>query len=184
MTRLETLYRKEIAPQLQKSMGFANPMQVPRIEKLCLNMGVGEALTDKNALEQAVNDMRLIVGQQPVITKAKKSIAGFKIRAGWAVGCKVTLRRTNMYEFLDRLIHVAIPRIRDFRGISPKSIDVQGNVSLGITEQLIFPEISYSEKEVIRGLDICIVTSATEVAHTYALLKAFKFPFKEMSSTE
>jgi large subunit ribosomal protein L5 len=182
MIGLENTYRKEIAPKLQEQLGLANPMQVPRLEKLCINMGVGEAINDKTAMEQALNDMRLISGQQPVVTKARKSVAGFKIRAGWPIGCKVTLRRARMYEFLERLIHVAIPRIRDFRGISDKVIDAQGNLSIGINEQLIFPEISYDDKEVIRGLDISIVTSTTNAAHTRALLAAFKFPFRGTDS--
>ena len=184
MSRLQNVYHKEIAPKLQEQLGLSNPMQVPRLEKLCLNMGVGQAVNDKTALEGALEDMRLISGQKPVTTKARKSIAGFKIRAGWPIGCKVTLRRKRMYEFLDRLINIAIPRIRDFRGISDKVIDAQGNLSLGIDEQLIFPEIGYTDKDVVRGLDICIVTNTTNAAHSRALLSAFKFPFRNTEPKE
>lgn len=179
MTRLETLYRQEVAPRLIKELGLSNTMQAPRLTKISLNMGVSEALTDKEALEHAVKDMRVIAGQQPVITKAKKSIAGFKIRSGWPIGCKLTLRRAHMYEFLDRLINVAIPRIRDFRGISPKVIDKQGNASIGISEQLIFPEVDYDKTDTVRGMDITLVTNTTIEAHTKALLLAFQFPFRE-----
>lgn len=178
MTRLENLYRREIAPKLVSELGLTNVMQAPRLVKITLNMGVGEAINDKGVLEHAVQNMRVISGQQPVITRVRKSIAGFKIRAGWPIGCKATLRRARMYEFLDRLINVAIPRIRDFRGISPRSIDRQGNLSLGISEQIIFPEVDYDEIDKLRGMDVAIATSSTSYEHTHALLSAFNFPFR------
>jgi large subunit ribosomal protein L5 len=153
-------------------------MEVPRIEKITLNMGVGEAIGDKKVMEFAVNDMRLIAGQQPVVTHARKSVAGFKIREGWPIGCKVTLRRERMYEFLDRLINIAIPRIRDFRGMSPKAFDGRGNYSMGVREQIIFPEIDYDKVDTLRGLDIVITTSAKSDEEGRALLQAFQFPFK------
>ena len=160
MARLKEVYQKEIAPKLQKELGLDNVMEVPRITKVTLNMGVGEAIGDKKALENAVADLTLISGQKPVINNARKSIAGFKVRQGWPVGTKVTLRRERMYEFLERLISVAIPRIRDFRGISPKQFDGRGNFSMGVNEQIIFPEIDYEKIDKLRGLDITVTTSA------------------------
>ncbi|GMG88634.1 50S ribosomal protein L5 [Biformimicrobium ophioploci] len=178
MARLKELYTKELAPKLKDELGLDNVMSVPRITKITINMGVGEAVADKKVLENAVGDMTAITGQKPVVTKARKSIAGFKIRDGWPIGCKVTLRGERMYEFLDRLIGIAIPRIRDFRGISPKQFDGRGNFSMGVTEQIIFPEIDYDKVDKLRGLDICITTTATSDEHGRALLKAFNFPFK------
>ena len=178
MARLKDLYSKEIAPKLKEELGLANVMEVPRITKITLNMGVGEAVGDKKVLENAVNDLIKIAGQKAVVTNARKSIAGFKIRDGWPIGCKVTLRKERMYEFMDRLISVAIPRIRDFRGISPKQFDGRGNFSMGVTEQIIFPEIDYDKVDKLRGLDICITTTARTDEEGRALLKAFNFPFK------
>ncbi|MBE8718638.1 50S ribosomal protein L5 [Cellvibrio polysaccharolyticus] len=178
MARLKELYKKELAPKLVEELGLANVMEVPRITKITLNMGVGEAVGDKKVLENAVNDLVKISGQKVVVTNARKSIAGFKIRDGWPIGCKVTLRSDRMYEFLDRLIAVAIPRIRDFRGISPKQFDGRGNFSMGVTEQIIFPEIDYDKVDKLRGLDICITTTARTDEEGRALLKAFNFPFK------
>ena len=178
MARLKEVYTKEIAPQLKSELELDNVMEIPRITKITINMGVGEALADKKALENAVADMEKIAGQKPVVTKARKSIAGFKIREGWPIGCKVTLRRERMYEFLDRLINISIPRIRDFRGISPKQFDGRGNFSMGVNEQIIFPEIDYDKVDKLRGLDICISTSARNDDEGRALLKAFNFPFK------
>ncbi len=178
MARLKELYTKEIAPKLKAELGLANVMEVPRITKITLNMGVGEAVGDKKVLENAVGDLTKIGGQKVVVTKARKSIAGFKIREEWPIGCTVTLRKDRMYEFLDRLITVAIPRIRDFRGISPKQFDGRGNFSMGVTEQIIFPEIDYDKVDKVRGLDICITTTARTDEEGRALLKAFNFPFK------
>jgi|SRR5690606_21462172 large subunit ribosomal protein L5 len=178
MARLKELYNKELAPKLKEELGLANVMEVPRITKITLNMGVGEAVGDKKVLENAVADLEKITGQKVVVTAARKSIAGFKIRDGWPIGCKVTLRKERMYEFLDRLITVAIPRIRDFRGISPKQFDGRGNFSMGVTEQIIFPEIDYDKVDKLRGLDICITTTARTDEEGRALLKAFNFPFK------
>jgi large subunit ribosomal protein L5 len=178
MARLKELYNKELAPKLKQELGLANVMEVPRITKITINMGVGEAVGDKKILENAVNDLVKIAGQKAVVTAARKSIAGFKIRDGWPIGCKVTLRKERMYEFLDRLITVAIPRIRDFRGISPKQFDGRGNFSMGVTEQIIFPEIDYDKVDRLRGLDICITTTARTDEEGRALLKAFNFPFK------
>jgi len=178
MARLKDLYNKEIAPKLKTELGLANVMEVPRITKITLNMGVGEAVGDKKVLENAVGDLTKISGQKVVVTAARKSIAGFKIREEWPIGCKVTLRKDRMYEFLDRLVTIAIPRIRDFRGISPKQFDGRGNFSMGVTEQIIFPEIDYDKVDKIRGLDICITTSARTDDEGRALLKAFNFPFK------
>jgi len=178
MARLQELYRDTIAGKLQETFNFNSAMEVPRITKITLNMGVGEAVGDKKVLEFAVDDMRRIAGQQPIITHARKSIAGFKIREGWPIGCKVTLRRERMYEFLDRLINVAIPRIRDFRGLNPKSFDGRGNYSMGVREQIIFPEIDYDKVDTLRGLDITITTTAKTDAEGRALLAAFQFPFK------
>jgi large subunit ribosomal protein L5 len=179
MARLEELYKKTLAPQIQKELGLANVMEIPKIEKITLNMGVGEAARDRKLMDGAYADMTKIAGQKPVVTKARKSIAGFKIRDEMAIGCKVTLRGERMYEFLDRLVTIAIPRIRDFRGLSPKSFDGRGNYSMGISEQIVFPEIDYDKVDRIRGLDITITTSAKTNDHGRALLKAFKFPLKE-----
>ena len=178
MARLKDLYNKELAPKLKEELGLANVMEVPRITKITLNMGVGEAVGDKKVLDNAVGDLTKISGQKVVVTTARKSIAGFKIREDWPIGCKVTLRKNRMYEFLDRLVTVAIPRIRDFRGISPKQFDGRGNFSMGVTEQIIFPEIDYDKVDKIRGLDICITTTARTDDEGRALLKAFNFPFK------
>ncbi|MFC6634514.1 50S ribosomal protein L5 [Microbulbifer taiwanensis] len=178
MAKLKELYTKELAPKLKEELGLDNVMAVPRITKITINMGVGEAVGDKKVLEHAVNDMTAITGQKPIITKARKSIAGFKIRDGWPIGCKVTLRGERMYEFLERLVDIAIPRIRDFRGISPKQFDGRGNFSMGVTEQIIFPEIDYDKVDKLRGLDICITTTAANDDQGRALLKAFNFPFK------
>ena len=178
MATLKEQYRNEIAPKLKDELGLANVMEVPRITKITLNMGVGEAVGDKKVLENALADMTKIAGQKPVVTKSRKSIAGFKIRDGWPIGCKVTLRDERMYEFLERLIGIAIPRIRDFRGVSPKSFDGRGNFAMGVTEQIIFPEINYDEVDTLRGMDITITTSASSDEHGRALLRAFNFPFK------
>jgi len=178
MARLKELYSKELAPKLKDELGLANVMEVPRITKITINMGVGEAVGDKKVLENAIGDLEKIAGQKVVVTKARKSIAGFKIRDGWPIGCKVTLRKDRMYEFLDRLVSIAIPRIRDFRGISPKQFDGRGNFSMGVGEQIIFPEIDYDKVDKLRGLDICITTTARNDEEGRALLKAFNFPFK------
>ena len=178
MIRLKELYRNELTEKLKAELSLANVMEVPRVTKITLNMGVGEAIGDKKALESAVSDLALISGQKPVVTKARKSIAGFKVRRGWPIGAKVTLRRNRMYDFLERLIGIAIPRIRDFRGISPKQFDGRGNFSMGISEQIIFPEIDYEKIDKIRGMDITITTTARNDAEGLALLKAFNFPLK------
>ena len=178
MATLKERYRSEIAPKLKDELGLANVMEVPRVTKITLNMGVGEAVGDKKVLENAVSDMQKIAGQKPVVTKSRKSIAGFKIRDGWPIGCKVTLRDERMYEFLDRLIAIAIPRIRDFRGVSGKQFDGRGNFAMGITEQIIFPEIDYDKVDKLRGMDIVITTSAKNDEQGRALLTAFNFPFK------
>jgi large subunit ribosomal protein L5 len=178
MARLQQHYRDTVVARLRERFGYGNVMAVPRITKITLNMGVGEAVGDKKVMEHAVSDLALISGQKPIVTKARKSIAGFKIREGWPVGCKVTLRRERMYEFLDRLINIAIPRIRDFRGFSAKAFDGQGNYSLGVREQIIFPEIDYDRIDTLRGLDITITTSARTDEEGRALLEAFNFPFK------
>ena len=178
MSSLKEIYNNEIAPKLMKELNLTNVMQVPRLTKITLNMGVGEAIGDKKTLESAVSDMTLISGQKPVITKARKSIAGFKVREGWPIGVKVTLRASRMYDFLERLIGIAIPRIRDFRGISPKQFDGRGNFSMGVSEQIIFPEIDYDKIDKLRGLDIAITTTATNDDEGRALLKAFNFPLK------
>ena len=178
MATLKDKYKSELAPQLQEELGLDNVMEVPRITKITLNMGVGEALGDKKVLENAVADMEKIAGQKVVVTKARKSIAAFKVRDGWPIGCKVTLRSERMYEFLERLISVAIPRIRDFRGISPKSFDGRGNFAMGVTEQIIFPEIDYDKVDALRGMDITITTSARTDDEGRALLRAFNFPLK------
>jgi len=178
MASLKKLYKDELAPKLQKELGLKNVMEIPRITKITLNMGVGEAIGDKKVLEHAVKDLEQISGQKVVVTKARKSIAGFKVREDWPVGCKVTLRQERMYEFLERLVAISIPRIRDFRGISPKQFDGKGNFSMGVTEQIIFPEIEYDKIDKLRGLDICITTTARNDEEGRALLKAFNFPFK------
>lgn len=178
MARLQEKFKKEIAPALQKQLG-CNAMQVPKITKITLNMGVGEAVNDKKVMEFAVNDLEKIAGQKVIVTKAKKSVAGFKIRDGWPIGCKVTLRRDNMYEFLDRLITIYLPRVRDFRGLTTRSMDGQGNFSMGVKEQTICPEIDFDKVDATRGFDICITTSAKTDEEAVALLKAFNFPFKE-----
>jgi large subunit ribosomal protein L5 len=178
MSRLQTLYREQLAGDLKERFGYKSAMQVPRIEKITINMGVGEAIADKKVLEHAVSDLKSISGQQPIITHARKSVAAFKVREGWPVGCKVTLRRERMYEFLDRLISIAIPRIRDFRGMSAKAFDGRGNYSLGLKEQIVFPEIDYDKIDALRGMDITITTSAKSDAEARALLEAFKFPFR------
>lgn len=179
MARLLEFYRKEVIPKLQKKFSYSSVMEVPRILKVTLNMGVGEAALDKKVLTHAIADLEKIAGQKPVPTLARKSIAGFKIREGWPIGCKVTLRRSHMYEFLDRLITVSLPRVRDFRGVSSKSFDGRGNYSLGIKEQIVFPEIEYDKIDVLRGMDITITTSAKTNKEAFALLSAFNFPFKE-----
>ena len=178
MSRLQADYQDRIVGELKEKLGYTSVMQVPRIEKITLNMGVGEAIADKKVMDNAVKDLRQIAGQQPIVTHARKSVAAFKIREGWPIGCKVTLRRERMYEFLDRLINVAIPRIRDFRGMSPKAFDGRGNYSMGVREQIIFPEIDYDKIDVLRGLDITITTSARTNDEGRALLEAFKFPFR------
>ncbi len=178
MSRLQKEYQEEIVGKLMERFGYSTVMQVPRIEKVSLNMGVGEAIADKKVMDHAVSDLRAIAGQAPIVTKARKSVAAFKVREGWPVGCKVTLRRERMYEFLDRLIGIAIPRIRDFRGLSPKAFDGRGNYSMGVKEQIMFPEIDYDKIDVLRGLDITITTSARTDEEGRALLEAFKFPFR------
>ncbi|MGD8207154.1 MAG: 50S ribosomal protein L5 [Thiohalocapsa sp.] len=178
MSRLQTIYRERIVDELKQRFGYTSVMQVPRIEKVTLNMGVGEAINDKKIMENAVRDLTQISGQKPIVTKARKSVAGFKIREGWPIGCKVTLRRERMYEFLDRLINIAIPRIRDFRGLSPKAFDGRGNYSMGVREQIIFPEIDYDKIDALRGLDVVITTSARSDEEGKALLDAFQFPFR------
>lgn len=178
MARLKERYKKELAPKLREELGLKNVMEVPRITKITINMGVGEAVGDKKVLESAVSDLEKIAGQKVVVTKARKSIAGFKIRDGWPIGCKVTLRSDRMYEFLDRLVSIAIPRIRDFRGISPKQFDGRGNYTLGVNEQIIFPEIEYDKIDKLRGMDICITTTARNDDEGRALLRAFNFPFR------
>ncbi len=178
MPRLQSEYQEKIVGQLMERFGYDSVMQVPRIVKITLNMGVGEAVADKKIMDHAVSDLTALAGQKPIVTYARKSVAAFKIREGWPVGCKVTLRRDRMYEFLDRLINVAIPRIRDFRGVSPKAFDGRGNYSLGVKEQIIFPEIDYDKIDTLRGLDITITTSARTNEEGRALLEAFKFPFR------
>ena len=178
MARLKDFYKETVVKQLTEQFGYTSSMQVPRIEKIILNMGVGEAVADKKVMENAVDDMQKIAGQKPVVTKAKKSVAAFKIRDDYPVGCKVTLRRERMYEFLDRLITVAIPRIRDFRGISGKSFDGRGNYNMGVKEQIIFPEIEYDKIDALRGMNITITTTAKTDEEARALLSAFSFPFR------
>lgn len=178
MTRLEQHYRDTVIKQLTEKFSYKSAMEVPRIVKVTLNMGLGEAVGDKKIIEHALSDMKLISGQQPVVTLARKSIAGFKIREEWPIGCKVTLRRARMYEFLDRLINIAIPRIRDFRGLNGRAFDGRGNYSMGVKEQIIFPEIDYDKIDTLRGMDICITTTARTDEEGRALLEAFRFPLR------
>ncbi|KAA2286332.1 50S ribosomal protein L5 [Arenimonas fontis] len=178
MTRLEKIYKEQVVPKLIERFGYKNPMQVPRISKITLNMGVGEAVGNKKVLENAVDEMAKISGQKPVTTKARVSVASFKIRDGWPIGCKVTLRRARMYEFLDRLINVSLPRVRDFRGVSARSFDGRGNFNMGVKEQIIFPEIDFDAVDAIRGMDIAITTTAKTNEEAKALLEAFNFPFR------
>ncbi|HGO7169280.1 TPA: 50S ribosomal protein L5 [Neisseria meningitidis] len=178
MARLREFYKETVVPELVKQFGYKSVMEVPRIEKITLNMGVGEAVADKKVMEHAVSDLEKIAGQKPVVTVARKSIAGFKIRDNYPVGCKVTLRRDRMFEFLDRLITIALPRVRDFRGVSGKSFDGRGNYNMGVREQIIFPEIEYDKIDALRGLNITITTTAKTDEEAKALLSLFKFPFK------
>ena len=181
MARLREFYKNTVVPELVKQFGYKSVMEVPRIEKITLNMGVGEAVADKKVMEHAVSDLEKIAGQKPVVTVARKSIAGFKIRDNYPVGCKVTLRRDQMFEFLDRLITIALPRVRDFRGVSGKSFDGRGNYNMGVREQIIFPEIEYDKIDALRGLNITITTTAKTDEEAKALLSLFKFPFKGYS---
>ena len=184
MTNLKEKYVNEIVPELIKELGYGNVMQVPKVEKITLNMGVGESVTDKKAIEKAQADLESITGQRPLATKSKKSVATYKIREGFPIGCKVTLRKSRMYDFLDRLVNIALPRIRDFRGLNKKSFDGNGNYSIGIKEQIIFPEIDYDNIDKIRGLDITITTTAKTDEEALALLKAFNFPIKDKQEAE
>ena len=177
-TRLEKIYKEEVAPALMKKFGYTNPMEVPKITKITINMGVGEAATNKKILENAVADLAKITGQKPITTKSRVSVASFKIRDGWPIGCKVTLRRAKMYEFLDRLISISLPRVRDFRGVSGRSFDGRGNYNMGVKEQIIFPEIDFDAVDAIRGMDIAITTTAKTNEEAKALLEAFRFPFR------
>jgi large subunit ribosomal protein L5 len=177
-TRLQKIYQEEVVPKLMQRFGYANVMQVPRLTKITLNMGVGEAATNKKVLENAVADMGKIAGQKPVVTKARVSVASFKIRDGWPIGCKVTLRRNRMYEFLDRLVNISLPRVRDFRGVSGRSFDGRGNYNMGVKEQIIFPEIDFDQVDAMRGMDIAISTTARTDEEAKALLEAFRFPFR------
>ncbi|GAB3313278.1 50S ribosomal protein L5 [Luteimonas notoginsengisoli] len=177
-TRLEKFYKEEVVPKLMEKFGYTNPMQVPRLTKITLNMGVGEAATNKKILENAVADMSKISGQKPIVTKSRVSVASFKIRDGWPIGCKVTLRRSKMYEFLDRLVNVSLPRVRDFRGVSGRSFDGRGNFNMGVKEQIIFPEIDFDQVDALRGMDIAITTTAKTNDEARALLEAFRFPFR------
>ncbi len=178
ITRLEKHYKENVVPKLMEKFGYTNPMQVPRLTKITLNMGVGEAVGNKKILENAVADMVKIGGQKPVVTKARVSVASFKIRDGWPIGCKVTLRRAHMFEFLDRLVNVALPRVRDFRGVSGRAFDGRGNYNMGIKEQIIFPEIDYDQVDALRGMDIAITTTARSNEEARALLEGFGFPFR------
>jgi large subunit ribosomal protein L5 len=179
MARLQKYYQQTVVPALMKELGYQNPMRVPRIEKITINMGVGDAVSDKKLIENAVTDMTKIAGQKPLLCKSRKSIASFKLREGLAIGVKVTLRGARMYEFLDRLVSIAMPRIRDFRGVSPRSFDGRGNYNFGVKEQIIFPEIQYDQVDKIRGMDITITTTATDDKAGRALLTAFNFPFRK-----
>ncbi len=183
MSRLQEFYRKDVVPQLMERLGLANRMSVPQFSKITLNMGVGEALADRKTLEHAMNDLARISGQKPVQCKARISVASFKVREGYPIGCMVTLRRERMYEFLDRLINIAIPRIRDFRGLPPRSFDGRGNYNMGVREQIIFPEINYDQVDTIRGLDIAITTTARNDEEGRALLEAFNFPLRSKERT-
>jgi large subunit ribosomal protein L5 len=178
MARLKDFYQDTVIGQLKEQFGYKNPMQIPRLTKITLNMGVGEAVADRKVMEHAVADMTRIAGQKPIVINARKSVAGFKVREGWPVGCKVTLRREQMYEFLDRLINIAIPRIRDFRGLNARAFDGRGNYNMGVREQIIFPEIDYDKIDALRGMDITFTTTATTDEEGRALLKAFNFPFR------
>lgn len=178
MARLQEFYKDSVTKQLMEQFGYRSVMEVPRIKKITLNMGVGEAVADKKIMDNAVGDMQKIAGQKPIVTKSRKSIAGFKIREGYPIGCMVTLRRKQMYEFMDRLVSIAIPRVRDFRGLSGKSFDGRGNFNMGVREQIIFPEIEYDKIDALRGMNITITTSAKTDEEARALLAAFKFPFK------
>ena len=177
-TSLEKFYKEEVVPSLTKQFGYANPMEVPKITKITINMGVGEAATNKKILENAVADLAKITGQKPITTKSRVSVASFKIRDGWPIGCKVTLRRAKMYEFFDRLVNISLPRVRDFRGVSARSFDGRGNYNMGVKEQIIFPEIDYDQVDALRGMDIAITPTAKTDAEAKALLEAFKFPFR------
>ncbi len=179
MARLSEKYMNLIRPQLKEKFGLKNIFEVPKLEKIVVNIGVGEAVSDSKIINNAINDLTQITGQKPIITKAKKSIAGFKLRKGLNIGCKVTLRKKRMYEFLDRLIFIALPRVRDFKGLSKKSFDGSGNYSIGIKEQIIFPEINYDKIDKVRGMDISIATSTSNQEHAYELLKSFNLPFKD-----
>lgn len=178
MTGLQQRYVEEIHPSLMEKYSYGNAMRVPRLQKVTLNMGVGEAISDRKIMDNAVSDLTLITGQKPIVTKARRSVAAFKVREGYIVGCKVTLRRERMYEFVERLIGIAIPRMRDFRGLNPRSFDGRGNFSLGVTEQIIFPEIDYDKIDKVRGLDVTVTTSARTDEEGLALLQAFNFPFR------
>lgn len=178
MAAFQEIYKTDVVPKLKEELKIENPMAIPRITKITLNMGVGEALGDKKILENAVKELEMISGQKPIVTKARKSVAGFKVREDWPIGCKVTLRSERMYEFLERLVTIAIPRIRDFRGISPKQFDGRGNFSMGVSEQIIFPEIEYDKVDALCGLDICITTTAKTDEEGRALLRAFNFPLR------
>jgi large subunit ribosomal protein L5 len=177
-TRLEKHYKEVVVPKLMEKFGYTNVMQVPRLSKITLNMGVGEAVGNKKILENAVADLTKVCGQKPIVTKARVSVASFKIRDGWPIGCKVTLRRAHMFEFLDRLVNVALPRVRDFRGVSGRSFDGRGNYNMGVKEQIIFPEIDYDQVDAMRGMDIAITTTAKSNEEARALLEAFNFPFR------
>ncbi|MGH8061182.1 MAG: 50S ribosomal protein L5 [Pseudoxanthomonas sp.] len=177
-TRLEKFYKEQVVPSLTEKFGYSNPMEVPKITKITINMGVGEAATNKKILENAVADLAKITGQRPITTKSRVSVASFKIRDGWPIGCKVTLRRARMFEFFDRLVNVALPRVRDFRGVSARSFDGRGNYNMGVKEQIIFPEIDFDQVDALRGMDIAITTTAKTDAEAKALLEAFKFPFR------
>lgn len=178
MTRLETIYKDEIIPKLMERFGYQNVMQVPRLSKITLNMGVGEAVGNKKILENAVADMAKVSGQKPIVTNARVSVASFKIRDGWPIGCKVTLRRARMYEFFDRLVNISLPRVRDFRGVSGRSFDGRGNFNMGVKEQIIFPEIDFDQVDAVRGMDIAITTTARTNEEARALFECYRFPFR------
>jgi len=178
MTRLEKIYKEEVVPKMMERFGYKNIMQVPRLTKITLNMGVGEAVGNKKVLDNAVDDMTKVAGQKPIVTKARVSVASFKIRDGWPIGCKVTLRRNRMYEFMDRLVNISLPRVRDFRGLNGKSFDGRGNYNMGVKEQIIFPEIDFDQVDAMRGMDIAVTTTAKTNDEAKALLEAFGFPFR------